>query len=84
MLDMTSFDYFHQQQSLHISWLELFSSRYLEELSQRYRKRMEDMYETLDTTINRLTVTSKNAEVQVNASHFLYLVGVWGLYFKKK
>ena len=38
--------------------------RYLEELSQRYRKRMEDMYKSLNRTIQKLQNMSASAEVQ--------------------
>jgi hypothetical protein len=38
------------------------SSRYLEELSQRYKRQMEEMYTSLNRTIEKLTVMSKSAE----------------------
>ena len=38
------------------------SSRYLEELSQRYKRQMEEMYTSLNHTIEKLSDTSKSAE----------------------
>lgn len=40
------------------------SSRYLEELSKKYKQRMEDMYVSLNRTIQKLTNTSKTAEIR--------------------
>lgn len=40
--------------------------RYLEELSQRYRRQMDDMYVSLNKTITKLANTSKSAERRVS------------------
>lgn len=40
------------------------SSRYLEELSQRYRRQMEEMYLSLNSTIQKLSNTSSSAEAR--------------------
>jgi hypothetical protein len=39
--------------------------RYLEELSKRYRRQMEDMYSSLNRTITKLSNTAKIAEDKV-------------------
>ena len=40
--------------------------RYLEELSQRYKKKMEEMYSSLDFAIEKLAATAKSAEERVS------------------
>lgn len=40
--------------------------RYLEELSKRYRRQMEDMYSSLNRTITKLSNTAKLAEDKVS------------------
>jgi len=39
---------------------------YLEELSRRYKRQMEEMYTSLNRTITKLTNTAKIAAEQVN------------------
>jgi len=39
--------------------------RYLEELSQRYKRQMDDMYSSLNKTIAKLSNTAKSAEDRV-------------------
>ena len=49
----------------------LWFGRYLEDLSQRYRRQMEEMYRSLNKTIGKLTNTSRAAaeRVKINAAN---------------
>lgn len=47
--------------------------RYLEELSQRYKRQMEEMYVSLNRTIMKLANTSKSAEARVSSSRFYWV-----------